>query len=173
MRSSNVRVVVGFVCGAGALVLCLVAGFRVVSAAGVTLATREVSLGKLHPGALPSSLAVSPDSKRVAYAAQRGFTQLVVVDGVEGKEYDAIGDPVFSPDSKRVAYGAWRGGRWWVVVDGVEGKEYDGFMKGSRLVFDSPSQFHTLAQRGDEFLRVEIEIVTPVAEPSGAPRSHP
>jgi hypothetical protein len=55
----------------------------------------------------------------------------------------------------------------------VEGKEYDGFMKGSRLVFDSPSQFHTLAQRGDEFLRVEIEIVTPVAEPSGAPRSHP
>jgi hypothetical protein len=264
MRSSKARVVLGFVRGAGALALCLVAGFRVVSAAEVTLATKEVSLGNLPPGSI--RLAVSPDSKRVGYVAQRGGQRLlvgrevlllgskwlVVLDGVEGRQYDGIGkgSPVFSPDSKRVGYGAhrsgkwrlvvdgvegkeyggfevgtlvfspdsqrvayaagrrwmWRvvvdgvegkeydgiaegtlvfspdgkrvayqaqrGGKWLVVVDGVEGKEFDGFLKGSRLVFDNPTQFHTLALRGDEFLRVEVEIVMPAAEPSGAPRPH-
>ena len=130
MQRSKVRAIQGFLCGAGALARCLVAGFRVVSAAEVTLATREVSLGKLDPGRIPESLAVSPDSKRVAYAARRGD-------------------------------------KWWVVVDGVEGKEYDGFVKGTRLVFDSPSQLHILAVRGRrQFLRVEVEIVMPAAEPS-------
>ena len=42
----------------------------------------------------------------------------------------------------------------------MEGKEYDGFVVGSGLVFDGPNQLHTLAGRGDEFLRVEVEIVT-------------
>jgi hypothetical protein len=113
--------------------------------------------GKEYDGA--ASLVFSPDSGRVAYGAQRGGKWLVVVDGVEGKEYDAIRDPVFSPDSQRVACGAGRSGKWLVVVDGVEGKEYDGFLKGSRMVFDSRSQLHTLALRGGEILRVEVEIV--------------
>ncbi len=131
MRRSKVRVVL--VCGAGALALCLVAGFRVVSAAEVTLATREVSLGKVHPGAIPSSLAVSPDSKRVAYAAAPGNKQLAVVDGVEGKEHDGIGKGslVFSPDSRRVAYAAGRDDKQLVVVDGVEEKEYDEIVEGT------------------------------------------
>ena len=71
-----------------------------------------------------------------------------------------------------MAYGAGRGGKQLVVVDGVEGKEYDGLLKGSRSVFDGPSQIHTLAIRGGEFLRVELEIVTPAAEPSGESRPH-
>ena len=48
---------------------------------------------------------------------------------------------IFSPVSKRVAYYAKRGEKWFVVVDGVEGKEYDGYVKGSRIVFDSPTRF--------------------------------
>ena len=66
----------------------------------------------------------------MAYVAARGGKRLVVVDGVEGKEYDGIGEgtPVFSPDSKRVAYAAARGAKQLVVVDGVEGKEYDGIV---------------------------------------------
>jgi hypothetical protein len=50
-----------------------------------------------------------------------------------------------------------------VVVDGVEGSEYDFLLAGSRLVFDGPRQLHTLAKRGDEFLRVEITLVTGAA----------
>jgi hypothetical protein len=81
-------------------------------------------------------------------------------------------DLVFSPDSKSMAYVAWRrGGKQLVVVDGVEGKEYDGFL-GSGLVFDTRSQFHTLADNGDEFFRVEVEIVMPAAEsPAESPTS--
>ena len=73
--------------------------------------------------------------------ARRGGKWLVVVDGVEGKEYDGIGKGtlVFSPDSKRVAYEAQRGGKWLVVVDGVEGKEYDGIVEGT-LVFSPDSK---------------------------------
>ena len=55
-------------------------------------------------GGLAGSLTVTPDSRRVAYVARRGGKWLVVVDGVEGKEYDAIGAPLFSPDGQRVAY---------------------------------------------------------------------
>jgi hypothetical protein len=112
----------------------------------------------------------SPDSKRVAYGARLGEKMFVVVDGVEGKEYYGIGKEyygivkdtlVFSPDSNRIAYGATRGGKSLVVVDGVEGKEYDDIVKGSRLVFDSPTKLHTLAIRDKELFLVEIEITEP------------
>jgi hypothetical protein len=36
------------------------------------------------------SFKVSPDSRRIAYAAKRGKKWLVVVDGQEGKKYDNI-----------------------------------------------------------------------------------
>jgi hypothetical protein len=81
-------------------------------------------------------------------------------------------DLAVSPDSKHVGYWAQRGNKWVVVVDGAEGKEYDGFLRNSKLVLDSPSQLHTLALRGDEFLRVEAEIVMPGTKPSGAPAPH-
>ena len=65
-----------------------------------------------------------------------------------------------SSDGKHVAYVAGRGNKRLVVVDGEEGKEYDGFLRGSKLVFDSPNSFHGLAFRGNRFFRVEIEIET-------------
>ncbi|MDW8030185.1 MAG: hypothetical protein RMK94_17540, partial [Armatimonadota bacterium] len=83
----------------------------------------------------------------------------VVVDGVEGNDYEVIGSLIFCPDSKRFAYGAERGGKWFVVVDGVEGKGYDGFLRGSKLVFDSPNRLHSLATRGNEIFLVKVEIV--------------
>ena len=49
----------------------------------------------------------------------------VVVDGVEGKQYDEIKSLRFSQDSKRLAYPAKIDDKWVVVVDGVEGKQYD------------------------------------------------
>ena len=70
----------------------------------ITLVTREVSVGRAHSGYVPGTLVVSPDSKRVAYLARRGRKWFVVLDGVEGKEYDEIGEGslICSPDSKRV-----------------------------------------------------------------------
>lgn len=72
------------------------------------------------------SLRISPDSKRVAYGAARGDKRVIVVNGVDGKEYDTIAmGSLFSRDGKRFAYAAKRGERWVVVVDGVEVGEYE------------------------------------------------
>jgi len=90
--------------------------------ARVRLATKEVSLGKVHPGIYPPSLTVSPDSRRVAYGTRSGSKQFV-------------------------------------VVDGAESQEYDGFLPGSQLMFDTPTSLHALASRGQEIIRIEIDIV--------------
>jgi len=83
------------------------------------------------------------------------------VDGIAGEEYEGIKEPgfAFSPDSKRVAYAAQRGEKWRVVVDGLEGEGYNAFLRGAKLDFDTPKSLHTLAGRGNEFLRVKIESV--------------
>jgi hypothetical protein len=87
----------------------------------------ETLLGKMVEGFIPTSLVVSPDSKRVAYTVSREGKEFVVIDGVEGKEYDKIKQQtlVFSPDSKRIACVAQSGKKWFVVVDDVKGKEYE------------------------------------------------
>jgi len=54
------------------------------------LNTTETSLGKINEGRLVETLTVSTDSKRVAYVAECGDKYFMVVDGVEGKEYDGI-----------------------------------------------------------------------------------
>ena len=171
MRRKGLLLALGVVCAACLLSSRPSYASPAAEAPEIKLVATEVSLGRFHRGIVGESVTVSPDSKRVAYAARSGRKWLVVVDGVEGKEYDGImaGTPVFSPDSKCVAYAPERGNKRMAVVDGVEGKEYEAFLKGSRLVFDSPSQSHTLALRGEEFLRLEVEIVSPAAG-SGAPR---
>ncbi len=70
----------------------------------------------------------SPDGKRLAYVVHNP-RPFVVVDGVEGKQYDGVESLIFSPDSNHFAYMAELGGRKFVVVDGVEGKPY-GTMAG-------------------------------------------
>jgi Tol biopolymer transport system component len=82
-------------------------------------------------------LAFSPDGHHLAYVAKPAENQVAfVVDGKEGKVYDAlyIDRATFSPDSRRVAYdvtfwtpppGATRDGIL-VVVNGQEGKRYNG-----------------------------------------------
>jgi len=126
----------------------------------------------------PRDIIFSPDSKRVAYIAQKekwlgGSIYWMVVDGAAGKKYDQLGPPVFSPDSKRVAYATatylgdkdkWK---WFVVVDGVEGKPYDRMFNPGynywirwmiRVIFDSPHSLHYLALTGNSVYLVEESI---------------
>src|SRR5687767_15153140 len=71
----------------------------------VRLTVTERSLGKIQPGAVWTSVMVSRDSSRVAYAIQRGARMAVAVDGDVGDFYDGIGKGTltFSPNGKRVA----------------------------------------------------------------------
>jgi hypothetical protein len=81
--------------------------------------------GKEYNKVPGQSLLFSPDSQRLAYAAQRGKKWRVVVDGVEGKEYDGIGRGTlsFGADSQQVRYDAKRGDQVVSVVNGVEEQE--------------------------------------------------
>jgi len=88
-----------------------------------------------------SRVTFSPDSSRLAYAAVIKYgEECVMVDGVEGTHYFAIGDIVqttpngqatgvgivFTPDSKRIiCAGKTQGGKCFIIIDGVTGKEYE------------------------------------------------
>ena len=67
---------------------------------------------------------ISPDSRRVAYAAELDNMMYMIIDGKPDKLYDGVWIPVFSPDSKRVAYIVKIDYKESVVVDGKEGKQY-------------------------------------------------
>ena len=84
----------------------------------------------------------------------------MVVDGIEGKQYDDIGAPIFSQDSQRVAYAAEIGDKCFVVVDGIEGKQYDAIKDiRERIIFDSPDSLHYLAAKGNSLYLVEETII--------------
>jgi Tol biopolymer transport system component len=116
--------------------------------------------GNEYEGISEEDIIFSPDSRRVAYCANRNAKWFVVVDGVENTGYDGVhGRPVFSPDSKHFAYVAQCGKKVQVVVDGmITDKEYKGSLKGSKLVFDSPSVLHSLMLRDGNVLLVEMKI---------------
>lgn len=81
------------------------------------------------PYRYPECLQFSPDSQRVLYKASRAGSCFVVVDGVEGPDFESISlfhSGHFSPDSRRVAYRASRKYKTYaMVIDSVAGKEYD------------------------------------------------
>lgn len=83
----------------------------------------------------PDSFKVSPDNRRLVYAAKEGGKWFLVVDDKEEKQYDSIGINIaFSPDSKRIAYVALEGAKMFVVVDGKEEKQYDNIMANTTSV---------------------------------------
>ncbi len=81
--------------------------------------------GNEYPFPGVGKIVFSSDGRRTAYwakAQDEGFT--MVLDGVEGRIYDEINDPLFSPDGDHVAYTAKDKDGKFVVLDGKEGTRY-------------------------------------------------
>ncbi len=104
--------------------------------------------GPVFDGIAIGALAFSPDSKRLAYAASRGASWRLVVDGREGPPFSAIGAVVFSTDSKRVAYIAQRGRAWHVVIDGAIGPAFDALVAGSLTFSGDGTRVAYVGERG-------------------------
>ena len=78
----------------------------------VVLSTQETSFGKDVEGIVPSTIVVSPDSRRMAYVAKRDGEAHAVVDGNESRGYIGVFGLVFSADSKGLAHVARRESDW-------------------------------------------------------------
>jgi len=74
--------------------------------------------GKLYQAVQPNSVRISPDGKRVVYAAKTDTKVVVVLDGKEIGTYDEVAPPVFSPDGRHVAYEGKLGDKWHIFMDG-------------------------------------------------------
>jgi roadblock/LC7 domain-containing protein len=73
-----------------------------------------------------SGMTFSADGARMGYQASRGEWEagrrFMIIDGVEGTEYETAGNLAFSPSGKHVAYAARRSNsERFVVLDGQEG----------------------------------------------------
>jgi hypothetical protein len=69
-----------------------------------------------------SDLTYGPDGRSYAFAARRGPSWFVVVDGSEGPPFDKVVTPRVSPDGTRVVYRARKDGRRFVVVADLAGR---------------------------------------------------
>jgi Tol biopolymer transport system component len=96
--------------------------------------------GETYDRIVTGSVVFSPDSRRLAYAAEQGGRVRVVVDHVEGDEFEDIHNPVFSPDSRKVAFVAGKVGHRVGILDGVAvtGK-YPDVGGGTGMVFSPDS----------------------------------
>lgn len=64
-------------------------------------------------------LVYAPDGRSRAYAARKGASWAIVLNGVPGPAFDRVVSPVFSPDGKVLAYRARKDGRRFAVVADV------------------------------------------------------
>ncbi len=107
----------------------------------------------------------SPDSQHVVYTVSLGGkAEFVVLEETKGKLHELVADETlnFSPDSKHVVYWAAPfSGKWHVFVDGQRTAGFDERLYMSKLAFDGPDSLHGLARRGDEILRLEIQVLPP------------
>ena len=81
------------------------------------------------------SLVYSKDGRSHAYAAQKGESWFIVVNGKEGPIFDRVVTPKFSPDGKFLVYRARKAGRRFVVAADTSGKTIKTFPEYEQ-VFD-------------------------------------
>jgi Tol biopolymer transport system component len=94
---------------------------------------------------------------RLGYVASRGAGSFTVVDGVEGKVYEAVNGFTFSPDGRRTAFQATTAER--LIMTVVDGKEHQGYTGGvSSPILFSPDSRHvayTASEGGGHILVVD------------------
>ena len=81
------------------------------------------------------NLVYSSDGRFYAYAATKGESWCVVVNGKEGPVFDRVVSPKFSPDGKFLVYRARKSGKRFVVVADTSGKTIKTFPEYEQ-VFD-------------------------------------
>jgi HEAT repeat protein len=124
---------------------------------GDHVVTIDSSRGKqyLFPGV--GKIVFSSDGSRTAYWAKaQGEGFVMVLDGVEGKTYDEISDPVFSPDDAHLAYTAKDKDGKFAVLDGEEGTRYVDLWG---LTFDANSRLAYVARDNREGKDVRLVVV--------------
>ena len=87
------------------------------------------NIGPQYDGIVQGSVVMSEDGKRLSYVAVKGKSDVAVIDGEEGREFDGLiegSHPIFSPDGRHVAYGVYKGNFVFVVADGKFGPSYQG-----------------------------------------------
>jgi hypothetical protein len=99
--------------------------------------------------------------------AKKGDKWVVVKDGRESKTYDGVSVPVFSEDSQHHAFTAMKDNLWFAVVDDTEGPEkVAGFLRGSKLVFETNTRVNGIALQpkpaGKEIIVNIIKLVTDI-----------
>lgn len=105
-------------------------------------------------GNILKTLLISPDMSKVAYILEKRLGLFkrkfcIVIDGKEGKQYDAIGQITFSPDSKHTAYRAINGKRQLLILDDEEVIEYSGI--GSPIFSPDGKHLAYCAEDGDKW----------------------
>ena len=110
---------------------------------------------------LPKSICFSDDAQKLAYVGIANSKHRVVIDGHLQAEYENVTFPVIGPGSSHIAWMAQRGQQWFVVIDGVEGgQSFAAYLPGARLVFESPTQLHTvvISRPQARFYRLDVQV---------------
>lgn len=116
-----------------------------------------------------ANISFSADGKRVVYAGLKTNKQCVVVlDGVEGAEYEAIiaDSPLMSLSGTSVAYGARKDGKWRVWLNGKEGSDYDRL--GHLVLSSNGATCVYQARRGGSAVTVINGLAGPPQEGTGS-----
>lgn len=101
-------------------------------------------------GANVTGIVFSPDSKRVAFKCAAGYgSNYISIDGINGKRYDYVTNPLFSTDGRRVAYIAKKNNRYFPVIDGKEEPQSCDTM--SINLSPDNSRIMYMGKRGDKY----------------------
>ena len=117
--------------------------------------------GPSYRGVGIEALIWSPDSRRLAFPAERDDGWTVVVDGRELGVWDGIGEIAWSPDSRRLVYSAQRGRTWRVVNDGREGPAFDALRAGTLVYSPRGDRLAYIGERGDARMAVIDGVIGP------------